>query len=330
MIGLEERLTYLQEKLAAFSKASLAILPTPCQRLASLSRECGVEIFCKRDDMTGFGFGGNKTRKLEFLLEEARGHGCEVLVTSGGTQSNFCRMVAAAGAVAGMSVHLVLGGGRPSRPAGNLLLDQLLGAKIHYVNSPDWNRWESESEKVAEGLRSQGKKVFRLPIGGSVPMGALGYVSAFTEILKDERELGVSFDLILHASGSGGTQAGLLAGKGLTGWGGAVEGISVAMEKSELEEKVFNLALETSVLLGGRVERDWVLVDDRFIGSGYAVPTPEGERAIAEFAKKEGIFLDRVYTGKAASALFNWVGQGRVRSKCVLFLHTGGQPELFA
>jgi len=327
---LEEKMIYLEERLKSFPKLSLSILPTPCHRLDFLSEKYGVDIYCKRDDMTGFGFGGNKSRKLEFLIGEAREHDCDTLVTSGGIQSNFCRLTAAAGAANEMSVHLILGGGRPAEATGNVFLDKMLGAQIHYVVSSDWNDWEAKSKKIASDLADMGRKVFRIPIGGSVPVGVAGYTAAFLEIMKDQTRLNTSFDQIIHASGSGGTQAGLVAGKELTGWPGRISGISVAMDKETLEKRVFELALKTASLLGGRVNRKSVQVDDGFIGDGYAIRTTGSEKAIELFARREGIFLDHVYTGKAANALLDWLEKGALSGQRVLFIHTGGQVELFA
>ncbi|MFH1479625.1 MAG: D-cysteine desulfhydrase family protein [Pseudomonadota bacterium] len=322
--------TQPEAKLRTFPRVPLSLVPTPCHRLHHLSREYGVEVYCKRDDMTGFGFGGNKCRKLEFLVGEARRLECDTLVTSGGIQSNFCRLTAAAGAVSELSVHLVLGGERPNETTGNLLLNQMLGAHIYYVESSDWKDWESESEKVALGLEGEGRKVFRMPIGGSAPLGVAGYTAVFLEILKDEERSGIAFDHIIHASSSGGTQAGLVVGKELTGWPGKINGISVAFDRHGMERKVYELAIETATLLGGHVAREAVLVYDHFIGDGYAIRTPAAEKAIEVFARREGIFLDHVYTGKAAGALMNWLERGKLKGQRVLFIHTGGQPELFA
>jgi D-cysteine desulfhydrase family pyridoxal phosphate-dependent enzyme len=327
---LKEGSTYLENRLKSFPVFPLSLVPTKCHRLNRISEEYGLEVYCKRDDLTGFGLGGNKTRKLEYLIGEALENGCDTIVTSGGVQSNFCRLAAAAGSAAGMQVYLVLGGQRPAKDTGNVILDKLLGAGIRYVDSRDWNDWEAESERITADLTASGRKVFRIPIGGSVPTGAVGYVDAFLEIMKDEREMGCSFDHIIHASGSGGTQAGLVVGKEMTGWTGMITGISVAMGREELEEKVFHLALTTAGLLGGRAENKSVLVDDGFIGPGYGVRTKECERAVEYFARHEGVFLDHVYTGKAASALLAWLEQGTVSRQRILFIHTGGQPELFA
>ena len=327
---MEEKLSYLEKKLKSFPQRPLSLVPTPCHRLDFLSEKYGLELYCKRDDMTGFGFGGNKSRKLEFLISEAMHHDCDTLITSGGIQSNFCRLTAAAGAVTDMSVHLVLGGKQPAEATGNVLLDKILGATLHYVDSSDFIDYEAESDRIADDLEGSGKKVFRIPVGGSVPIGALGYVAAFVEIMKDQERLNLSFDHIIHASGSGGTQTGLVVGKEMTGWPGKISGISVSGDKKSLEEKVFKLAYETSSLLGGKVKRESVIVDDGFIGEGYAIPTPGCQKAVELFARREGIFLDYVYTGKAANALLDWLESGELTGQKVLFMHTGGQVEIFA
>lgn len=326
---MKEAVDYLKEKLSAFPRVPMSLLPTPCHRLNAISEMYGVEVFCKRDDLTGFGFGGNKTRKLDLLLAEVLDHECDTIVTSGGIQSNFCRITAAAGVYRGLSVHLVLGGQPPETLTGNLVLDEILGATTHIVEASGFKDLEEESKRVARELESQGRKVFRIPIGGSVPMGALAYTMAFTEILDDEERLGVTFDHIIHASESGGTQAGLITGKLATGWQGKISGISAGTDRETLEKKVAVLANETAHLLEGHAERDAVFVDDAYIGEGYAIPTPAGEEAIQLFAEKEGIFLDHVYTGKAASGLLDWLGKERLKGEKVLFLHTGGTPELF-
>lgn len=327
---MKEVISYLREKLDSFPKIPLSLTPTPCHRLNHISDQYGVEVFCKRDDLTGFGFGGNKSRKLEFLLAEALEHDCDTIVTSGGIQSNFCRITAAAGAYAGLTVHLLLGGRNPEKSTGNLILNEILGAKLHFMESDEWQAWEDETLRITQELESQGLKVFTIPIGGSVPMGALAYTMAFLEILDDQERMGISFDHIIHASGSAGTQAGLVAGKSLTGWQGNIFGISVGMEKASLEEKVAALANQTAHLMGGRANPEGVVVYDTHIGEGYAIHSKEGQDAIDLFAVKEGIFLDHVYTGKAAAALMDWLEDGRLKGKNVLFLHTGGTPELFA
>ncbi len=320
----------LKRRLSYFPRLNFSLLPTPCQRLRFVSEKYGVELYCKRDDLTGLAMGGNKSRKLEFLLAEAKERGCDALVACGGVQSNFCRMAASAASLAGMEMHLVLGGGTPKEARGNLLLDQMLGAKIHYVESSEWEDWESEALDLAARLESEGKKVFMMPVGGSVPIGILGYVEAFLEILEEGERLGIEFDHIVHASGSGGTQAGLVVGKELIGWPGRILGISVAMKKEKLEPHVLELASATAALLGGKVSKEAVKVDDRYVGEAYAIPTGRGNRAVELMARREGIILDRVYTGKAMAGLLDYLEQGMLPGGKILFIHTGGQPELFA
>lgn len=320
----------IQEKLKPFPRLHNSLLPTPVHRLNSLSDEYGVNVYCKRDDLTGFGFGGNKTRKLDFLLAEARELECDTLIAIGANQSNFCRIAAAYGVACAMEVHLVLGGNKPANPTGNLRLDHLLGVTCHHVDSTDWDIWAEEAERLETELTSQGKKVYRLPVGGSTPRGALGYVDAFAEIMVDQSRLGVEFDAIMHASSSAGTQAGLAVGRTIAGWHGSVIGISVAKPQAELEKDILDLAQRTSAKLDGSMDPASIIVDDSYVGEGYAMRTPGCKEAVAMFARRLGIFLDYVYTGKAAAGLIDHLRKGRFDEGAnVLFIHTGGNIELF-
>ena len=302
-----------------------------------------IDIFCKRDDLTGPAFGGNKTRKLDFLIADAVALGADTLVAVGATQSNFCRLAAAAGSTCGLEVHLVLGAVEGPRaaeetgdadagpPRGNLLLDHLLGATVHPVPSPDWTIWERRGLTLMEDLERQGRRPYWLPIGGSVPLGALGYAAAFVEIMQDCHRLGIEPQAIVHASSSGGTQAGLLVGKALCGWSGDILGMGVAKNAADLSREVLNLAQETGRLLNVELGPADVLVDDAYQGQAYGLPTEAGEEAISLFARREGIFLDRVYSGKAAAGLLDYGRRRRFGSASpVIFLHTGGNVELFA
>jgi 1-aminocyclopropane-1-carboxylate deaminase/D-cysteine desulfhydrase-like pyridoxal-dependent ACC family enzyme len=280
--------------------------------------------------LTGFGFGGNKTRKLDFLIADALALGCDTLIAIGANQSNFCRMAAAYGVASGIEVHLVLGGQEPENPTGNLRVDHLLGVTCHHVDSTDWDRWAEEAELLESDLRARGKKVYRMPVGGSTACGALGYVDAFAEILADQERLGLGFEAIIHASSSAGTQAGLVVGQALTGWPGQVIGISVAKPRAAQQRDVFDLACATAAQLSAGAAPSSVVVDDGYLGSGYAARTPGCEEAVALFARRAGIFLDYVYSGKAAAALIDYCRQGRFsRGAQVLFIHTGGNIELF-
>ncbi len=320
----------IEEHLKPFSRLKNSLLPTPVHRLDWLSDEYGVNVYCKRDDLTGFGFGGNKTRKLDFLLPDALDKGCDTLIAVGANQSNFCRMAAAYGVACNMAVHLVLGGKEPAGPTGNLRLDHLLKVTCHHVDSSDWGDWAGEAENLDERLTSRGRKVYRMPVGGSTPRGALGYVGALGEIIADQSLLGVEFDAIIHASSSAGTQAGLVTGKTASGWRGSIIGIDVAKTKAVLEKEVLDLAWATAAEIGIAVDPSSVIIDDSYMGEAYAVRTPGCREAVELFARRMGIFLDYVYTGKAAAALIDYLRKGRFdKGANVLFIHTGGNVELF-
>jgi L-cysteate sulfo-lyase len=330
MNNMTNSILTIREKLKPFPRLYHSLLPTPAHRLDGLSDEYGVNVYCKRDDLTGFGFGGNKTRKLDFLLAEALDLGRNTLIAIGANQSNFCRMAAAYGVACGLEVHLVLGGREPAHPTGNLRLDHLLGVTCHHVDSSDWDTWAKEAEKLEAELTSRGKKVYRMPVGGSTPRGALGYVDAFAEIISDQSRLGVEFDAILHASSSAGTQAGLVVGRATVEWRGSVIGISVAKPKAEQEKDVLDLAQATASEIDAHIDPMSIIVDDNYVGEGYAVRTPGCEEAVTLFAQRMGIFLDYVYTGKAAAGLIDTLRKGRFEKNAnVLFIHTGGNIELF-
>lgn len=322
--------TVIKEKLGGFGRLGHSLVPTPVHRLDFLSDEFGVNVLCKRDDLTGFGFGGNKTRKLDFLIAEALAAECDTLIAIGANQSNFCRMATAYGVAAGLEVHLVLGGTRPENPTGNLRLDHILDARCHHVDSADWDRWVQEAEQLEAQLTARGKKVYRMPVGGSTARGTLGYVDAFAEILADQQRLGMEFDAIFHASSSAGTQAGLVVGQAIAQWPGRIIGVSVAKPAAEQQKDVLALAQETAATLDVTVVAEQVIVDDDYLGDCYAARTPACAEAVTLFARRAGIFLDYVYSGKAAAALLGYLRQGRFdRSANLLFLHTGGNIELF-
>lgn len=317
--------------LSRFPRVKISVLPTPLHRIERLSRELSINLYCKRDDLTGFALGGNKTRKLDYLIADALRQKADTIVTTGGVQSNFCRIAAAAGKANGMDVHVVLGGARPAKPTGNLLLTYLFGATVHFVDATDWIMWETEASALTKRLTADGKRVYQLPVGGSIPIGVLGYVEAMTEILTDCERLGISIDTIVHATSSAGTQAGLVVGKALTGWHGRIIGMGVAKDKTVLSREVRELAIQTGQLVGATICTDDVIVDDSYIGPGYAVRTKECGEAIGLFAQTEGILLDNVYTGKAAAGLIDYARRNLFRAdENVLFIHTGGVVELFA
>ncbi len=319
-----------RDAIKQFPTVSLSILPTPLHKLENISRETGVNIYCKRDDLTGFAYGGNKTRKLDFLIADAINKKANTLIAVGAIQSNFCRMASAAGKASGLDVHLVLGGKKPDKPTGNLLLSYLFGASIHFVESDDWNILEREGELLAEKFKSQGKNVYWLPIGGSTPIGALGYVNALIEILDDCKRLGISTNTIIHTSSSSGTQGGLIVGKKLTGWQGKIIGMGVAKTEKQLSKEVFELAHDTGKLLHVSIDKKDVMLDNSYMGTAYGARTAACESTIKFFAEKEGIVLDNVYTGKAAAGLLDYAKRGLFSpNENVIFIHTGGTVEIF-
>ena len=321
----------IDRTLIGIERERHAVLPTPIHELPALSQISDCRVFCKRDDLTGFGFGGNKARKLDFLISDALYSQCDTLIAVGANQSNFCRMAAAYGSIHAMEVHLVLGGKKPDIPTGNLRLDHILGAECHHVDSSDWDEWETKAAALENELRAKGRTVYRMPIGGSTVIGALGYVAGMSEILDDETRLSLRFSTVVFASSSAGTQAGLVVGKTIADWPGQILGVSVAQKSNLLQQDVFNLAEKTASKLGTTIDRGTIRVDDSYLGDGYAHPTKACEDAVHFFAQKCGIFLDYVYSGKAAAGLMDYLKTGRFTpGSSILFLHTGGNVELLA
>ena len=320
--------------MANFPRVELAALPTALQPAPRLSRALGgkVNIWIKRDDNTGLAIGGNKARKLEFLLADALRQGCDTVLTTGGPQSNHCRMTAAAAAKLGLECHLVFN----SRPfdirQGNLLLDELLGAKLHWRDPAKIENISREMSNLAEELKAQGRRPYIIPLGGSNEVGAMGYVYAVQEILQQAEALGIQFEAIVHASGSGGTQAGLLAGKLLNNVPTGIIGVSVSRSQAVLQSQVAQLCQAVLSLLDCDIDpTDHVEVTDAYVGAGYGLPTEASQSALQLFARNEGIIIYPVYTAKAAAALVYEVQAGRwPAGSNVVFWHTGGSPALFA
>ncbi|HEX9722775.1 MAG TPA: D-cysteine desulfhydrase family protein [Vicinamibacteria bacterium] len=312
----------------------LALLPTPLVEAARLSRSLGgPRILLKRDDLTGFGFGGNKVRKLEFLIAAALEEKADVVVTGAGPQSNHIRATAAAARVAGLDVVTIMHGSRPAETQGNLLLDELLDVEIRFTNDPDRSLVDRKIDEVAEELRGAGRRPYVIPRGGASPLGTLGYVECVRELRAQLEAMGVEPQWIIVATGACGTQSGLLAGAKLSGAPFRVLGVTVSRPVSECEERILRLATEAARLAGHAITitSGDILVRDGFIGPGYGIPSKEGVEAIRFLARTEGIFLDPTYTGKAMAGLIQEIRSGRIGKKeTVVFLHTGGEPALFA
>lgn len=316
--------------LSQISREPVSLLPTPFHRLSALSEIFGRNIYIKRDDLTGFSFGGNKTRKFDFLIADALEKGCDTIIGIGANQSNFCRILSGIGAKYGLSVHLILSGLEPENPTGNLLIDHMLGARIHHIDTTDSEERLKKAIEVKNHLEYDGKKVYFLPPGGSTPVGALGYIAGWGELLDDFDKNNLSVDKVIHASSSAGTQAGLVAGQAISGWRGEIIGMSVDVPRDQLESDVLKLARSAGNILNINISDSLVHVDESYIGEGYGKRTAGCEEAVELFAKKEGVFLDYVYTGKAANGLIDYCRSGKIKpGETVVFLHTGGNIELF-
>ncbi|MGI9333989.1 MAG: D-cysteine desulfhydrase [Gammaproteobacteria bacterium] len=322
--------------LARFPRIRLAHLPTPLERLDKLTAELnGPDIWIKRDDCTGLSTGGNKTRKLEFLMAEAEAASADMVMTHGATQSNHARQTAAAAAKLGLACHILLEDrtGKTDEDYthnGNVLLDELHGATVERcAANPDMN---GEMEKAAERFRAQGRVVYTIPGGGSNPTGALGYVNAALELVTQANDLGLRVDHVVHATGSAGTQAGMVTG--LVGINSAIPvlGIGVRAPQEQQEENVYRLACATAEKIGCRsaFERKDVVANCDYVGEGYGLPTSGTLEAIGTLAKLEGILLDPVYSGKGMAGLLDLIARGRfTRGETVVFIHTGGSAALF-
>ncbi|MCO6449570.1 MAG: D-cysteine desulfhydrase family protein [Caldilineales bacterium] len=305
----------------------LILAPTPLHHLSRFSFWLGhgCEVWIKRDDLTGMALGGNKLRKLEFLVADALAQGATDLVTTGAAQSNHCRQTAAAAAKAGLVSHLVLRGEVADRPGGNLVLDRLLGAHLYWSGSP---QTQERMDAVVADLRARGCTPYVIPLGGSTPVGAAGYAAAWAEMSGQARDLGVDFDQVVFATSSGGTQAGLSVGAGAASWPGELVGISVDHLAAELGKIADPLTQATAELLQVQSPHP-VFIADQYIGEGYGIVGEAEREAIQALARTEGILVDPVYTGRALAGLIGLARQGRLQGR-ILFWHTGGTPAIFA
>lgn len=320
--------------LSKFSREPAGHLPTPLEPAARLSQALGtVNLYIKRDDATGLAGGGNKVRKLEYLLGAARTEGANCLVTVGGPQSNHARMTAALAARFGFACRLYLKGKRPSVLRGNLLLDKILGAETVFCGNEDYPAIYRRIEADTPALQNRGLKPYIIPVGGSTAIGALGYVRMVLEELAPQcRQLGLKPAAIALAAGSGGTMAGLLLGLALAGWDVPVRGYSVIYPALPLKGKVAEIFNSAAELLSvrHRIMPAQVDIDSAHIGPGYGVATPGALEALALFARQEGLLLDSVYTAKAAAGMIADIRRSCWEGKQVVFIHTGGWPALFA
>jgi D-cysteine desulfhydrase family pyridoxal phosphate-dependent enzyme len=321
-------------RLATLPRYPLATLPTPLQRARNLEKALGPltpRIYLKRDDLTGLAFGGNKARKLEYLLADALANEATTLVTEGAVQSNHARITAAAAAIAGLRSVLVLDARHGSEVAGNLLLNHLLGAEVRIVS--DKATRTALMASIGDELRAAGERPYVIPTGGSVPIGAAGYVAMVAELVAQLVSAGEAPSRLYFPTGSLGTQAGLVVGARAFSAPFAVYGVAVEHPVEKLIADGVALANGTAALLG--IEQCFnateITIDGAFIGAAYGVPTEAGIEAIRLLARTEAIFLDPVYSGKAMAALISHARAGELDpNEAVVFLHTGGGPSLFA
>jgi D-cysteine desulfhydrase len=328
-----------QNLIPHYPRVRLTTLPSPVERALRLEAALGdgrapsvPRIYLKRDDLLSLGLGGNKIRNLEFSIAGALDEGATDVVTSGRQQSNHCRLTAAACARTGLVAHLMLNGDRPSALTGNLLLDDLLGAKVYFCGSSERSVREKWAGLVTYGLESFDRRPHVIPVGGSDARGALGHVLATAELLDQLSALGEQPAAIVLATATGGTQAGMLAGLARLGAAVPVYGYAVAKAGEELRSDVLRIANAVAADIGvGSIEASSVCVDDSQLGAGYGVPTDGAQAAIALLARKEGVFADPVYTGKALAGLIALIREERFGTNdVVVFIHTGGAPALFA
>jgi len=322
--------------LARFPRLHLAHLPTPLEPMERLSKELGgPKLWIKRDDCTGVSTGGNKTRKLEFLFAEAEAEGADMVMTQGATQSNHARQTAAFAAKLGMDCHILLEDRTGYNNAnyndnGNVLLDHLHGATTQKF--PGGHDMPGEMERAAEAKRAEGKKVYTIPGGGSNATGALGYVNCAFELMGQANDRSLRIDHIVTATGSSGTQAGLVTGLAAMNANIPLLGIGTRAPQPKQEQMVYDLAVKTADKIGaaGAVTREMVMANTDYVGEGYGLPTESGLEAIRLFAELEGLLLDPVYSAKGAAGLIDLIRKGHFdKDANVVFLHTGGSVGLF-
>lgn len=316
--------------ISTFSRVSLGILPTPMYRLPNISRTLGKNIYIKRDDMTGVALGGNKVRKLEFLIADAIEQGCDYMLTTGGAQSNHAMLTAACCSRLGIGCMLVLQKRGVWQKLGNQILNDLIGVEVRFIDTGDYADIYAEMDRICDGLRAEGHKPYCVPVGGSVPLGSVGYVNAAHEAIEQAKAQGVVFDDIVCCTGSGGTHAGMDLGARIYSPSTRVTGIDVSND--DFQPIVAGLVNGASALLeaGITVAPEDINVYHCY-GAGYAIPSGAGVAAMKLMARQEGIILDPVYTGKTFAGLLQLAEQGYFDGReNILFLHSGGAGGLFA
>ena len=317
----------IPDYLKQFPRANLLQAPATIHKLPRLSSYLGHDgIYVLRDDLTGFALGGNKTRKIDYLFGDALVKNATTVVTMKAT--SFSRNAAAAAAVCGLELHVILPGTESEQNPMSQALFMQWGTKLYYEPKGE-TALEDCLKHVTASLKAQGKIVYVLHPGGSDSIGALSYVNTFHEILEFSRQSGIHFSYIVHSTSSAGTQAGLVIGQCISRYETQIVGISASLKASAQCEKVRELACSTAQLIRASLDQTKIVVDDSFVGPGYALPSKEGEYATQLFAEREGILLDPVYTGKAAAAILAYSEKGMLKGSNILFIHTGGNAGLY-
>ena len=323
-------------KKYTMEKLTLANLPTKIEKLERLSKEFGTNLYIKRDDHTGSEISGNKVRKLEYLAKDAQDNGYNLLITCGGIQSNHCRATVAVATKLGMKSAVLLRIDAQPPVVGNYFLDKLMGADVKFCTRPEYSSSRAEiMEAMAEEYRKQGYKPYVIPEGASNEIGTLGYYNCMNEIVEQEKQLGITFDTVVVATGSGGTAAGLYLANELHGYGKRVVSMAVCDDVAYFTEIIDRISNGAKAYLpeykDAQLNKENIEVIDKYVGLGYAISRPEELEFIKHVARTEAVVLDPVYTGKAMYGVYNELKEGGalVGSKNILFIHTGGMFGLF-
>lgn len=323
----------LNTKTSMISKLNLANLPTRIEKLDRLSKEWKTNLYVKRDDQTGSEMSGNKIRKLEYALKEALDNECDTIITCGGIQSNHCRATVAAATKLGLKAVVLLRVNEKPKIEGNYFLDRLFGADVRFCTPDEYRSSRNEiMKKIADEIHGNGGKAYIVPEGASYGIGTLGYYKCLMEIVAQEKEMGIVFNTIVVAVGSGGTYTGLYLANKFLNLGKRVIGMAVCDNEEYFKDVVNNIAQEALPYIGEKIDIDRcdIEINDKYVGTGYALSRPEELAFIAEVARKEALVLDPVYTGKAMYGLYNELKQSTIpKSGNILFIHTGGLFGLF-
>ncbi|HJO95346.1 MAG TPA: pyridoxal-phosphate dependent enzyme [Victivallales bacterium] len=325
---MDDKSTEIEKILTEYSKADISIAPTPLHKLKRLSSILGHNIYIKREDLTGFNIGGNKNRKLDYLIGDALSRNADTLITT--AASSFSRNTAAAGKVYGLDVHVIVAGGENDQNRASQALFKQLDANLYYTSKSKVDAVSTEYNRVLKDLKSQGRHIYELHPGGSDNIGSLGYLDAFNEIVEFTKTTNIRFNKIFHPCGSTATQAGLVLGNIISEYESEIIGIAVSQKSNIQIERVHKLTQSTADMLNITYDKSNIIVDDRFLGPGYSISSQEGIDAAKLFATTEGILLDDVYTAKAAAGLI-YYAKNRLFNKNdnILFIHTGGNSGLF-